>query len=448
MKRYILFLSISLIGLSSCDKESLTGSNLLNEDNIEISFTDLLALGLSTNQTDSLRTYASNGFLVSTNNRYSVGTIQDDIFGTTNQELILSPNFITMPDFTDADLDSMVLIIPLDDTGAYGKRDATHKVSVYSLADDIYEYDKEERMDTFYHNQKIEFDETRLIGQVEKSFSYADSLTVYNPSLDSFQKVIPQLRVPIEDIFATQFFLNQNLESDSLFQSIFKGMVITSESAESSFLGLRVLTEGSITEARLRMYYNIGDTTKTFFDYYLNGLKHTYIEHDKSGTDAEIAIQTDNDETLYLQSKAGSQIDIDLSEVLQFAGKGINYAEIEMVINESASGDLELYPPPQKVLAVYRDEDDNLQVVTDIAILGSSSFGGTLQKELDDNGDKVQVYNFRITDHVIKIKNGTIENPVITLLPEQTLENPRRVVFHGNDGSTKGAILKLVVSNP
>ncbi len=448
MKYSYYFILLLVVSFMSCDRESGIGSILLGEDNIGISFTDTLDLVFTNQYSDSLRTFASNGVLISSPSNHRIGTLNDPIFGETTQKLVLCPNILNIPNFDNASLDSMILILPLDSLSAYGDLNARHNVKVYQLDDPMHEIDISARMDTFYTNVEITNYESNFIGEIDQVISYDDSVFVYNPTLDSTFMDIPQVRIRLDDSFANQFLDTSNVSTDSLFQSNIKGLVLTSESDASSLLGLSINSLSSATtDARLRVYYQ-QDGDSLFYDYFLAAFKHSHITHDFGGTIVEDAIENNLDENLFLQPMAGTFVSLDLAELKDFEGKGINYAELELFVNQDLGDDLSLYPPSFSVLSIYENDEGNKVVISDITSLGASGYGGNLTTALDDMGNKIRKYELRITDHAVKIKNGSVENTVIELVTEEPLEIPRRTVLHGNNGGIYSAKLKLVVSEP
>ncbi len=448
MKYYYYYLLLLVVPFMSCDRESSIGSLLLGEDNIEISFTDTIDLNFTNQYADSLRTFGTNGVSISSPSNHRLGILDDPIFGTTEQRLVVCPNILNVPNFDQAVLDSMILILPLDSLSAYGELNARHHVKVYQLEDHLHEIDLSTRMDTFYTNDEIPLNTSMLVGELDQVIDYEDSVFVYNPTLDSTFIDIPQIRIRLDDTFAETFLDSNNVSSDSLFQSVIKGLVLTSEPDASSLLGISINSLSSATtDATLRVYYK-QDGNSLFYDYYLAAFKHSHITHDFAGTIVEDAIENNTDDHLFLQPMAGTFVSLDLAGVKAFEGQGINYAELELFVNQDLGDDLSVFPPSFSVLSIYENEDGNKVVVSDLTSLGAQGYGGNLSLELDEFGNTIRKYRLKITDHVVRIKNGQLDNTVIELVTEEPLEIPRRTVLHGNDGSEYSAKLKLVVSEP
>ena len=107
--------------IHSCTDPTLIGSELLDEDRVNIDFTDTLSIKAKTVLADSVRTYSAI-----TSDQLSVylyGNMKDPVMGTARSDIYLQlrPEF-SKPDFTTATIDSIILILPYDTSNVYVDR--------------------------------------------------------------------------------------------------------------------------------------------------------------------------------------------------------------------------------------------------------------------------------------------------------------------------------------
>ena len=136
MKR-ILFsgvLALVVAVLFSCNDASVLGSNILPaENNLEVDFTDTISLISSTIKIDSTRVYDPNPSLQP--GRYITGRVEDPVFGIYSSNIYTQFELLTTnPDFSNAVLDSVVLLLAYDNTGGfYGEIDNPFTIKVREI---------------------------------------------------------------------------------------------------------------------------------------------------------------------------------------------------------------------------------------------------------------------------------------------------------------------------
>ncbi len=435
----------------SCNKESLIGSDLLNEDNINVNFTDTLKLGYKTLYSDSTRTFATDGVAVSSLDKFTLGKIEDPVFGTTETKFYVCPNFNSIPNFRDGILDSMVLVIPLDTSVRYGDLTATHDVKMYQMSDLNFELDINSRMDTIFSNQSFDVD-SPPISEKSGTFTGLDSISVFNPIGDSTVLERPQLRMRLNDMLAMSIFDTNYVETDSIFQSNIKGFMLESETV-NSFIGLQNRSvSGTTSDGKIRVHYRVDEDLDgtiedtSVYQFNLAIFKHAEMIHDFAGTPVEQAISSGSDSELYIQGKVGVYTEVDLTPILAYGDTGINYAELEFQVNEDLSGDLDLFPPNQLLLARYKNDEGNYEFVKDIQL---GAFGGQLESIMDDNtGLTKMVYRMKLSAHIVDLLNQRFSSPIIEIYPNISTETPNRVVLYGTSGDEKRAKLKIVTTKP
>ncbi|MEZ4948035.1 MAG: DUF4270 family protein [Saprospiraceae bacterium] len=105
--------------ISACNEPGLIGSDLVEDEQVELFFTDTIHPQISTVRGDSVRIYAPS---IATLDNYLFGNYNDPIFGNQNASLyfrLKSPE--VNPDFDIANrIDSIVLILDIDSATVYG----------------------------------------------------------------------------------------------------------------------------------------------------------------------------------------------------------------------------------------------------------------------------------------------------------------------------------------
>lgn len=435
MKRFIIFfLGLNAI-LSSCSDPSTIGSELLSGEDLNISLIDTVSLTAWTEEIDSIISVNA-----STN---MLGVLDDPIFGQSTSTVFLNCSFgISVPDFTSATLDSIVLAMPNDVNGLYGDTLTNHKVQVFQLSQSIQSFIDQEGIDSITSNLAVPFETTDLLGEVDLVPAFIDSAFVYDPELDTVVLEFPQIRIRIDDSFGQQFIDDELLvSSDSIFREDVRGFAIVSTPDNSSFFSVNLNVGAS-----LEFYYTKGDSPfKYEFD--VGELSILNYEHDYSSTSIASSFGTMNPDMLYLQSMAGLDINVDLSSIKNLGDEIIiNQANLEFYLVDQP--DEGLYPPVPNILANY-DNDGTLNILEDASI-GLSSvtlledvFGGGIEDDVSGR----RKYSINITNHVTDLLNGQFDDDfVITLTSLLKRERPHRSVINGFDGSSFEPKLKLTVT--
>jgi len=443
---------VSLIFAFSCNSPELLGVELLQDESINIEFTDTVNPIVSTVQDDSVVVFASNGFNLRNFIHFPLGVYQDPTFGNATSDLYLTPGISTgnLPDFNKTTFDSIVMVLPLDVDARYGDTLSTYDVNVFRL--DEFPSSSTiigERMDTIYSDQSFAYDQISL-GSVNLVPRYYDSLDVYSPALDSIVASRPHLRIPLDDEFGSKLLDTMVVNADSTFQGFVRGFRITAESSEPGFIGLNLSNfSSSSTNAIVSLFYKDSMNVATQYDFSLGIFKSANYTHDYSGTLVEQALNGDN--TLsYVQGMAGVNTRIDLSQVMDFAGEGINYAELEITVDESTITDLT--GGVESLLAIYKNDNNNDASVIDAVLTTDAEgnkilFDGTLQR-IFRNSEEVLVYKIILTNHLKNIISGEISTPFIELIPVNKVESPQRSILFGNTGDENEIKLNLVVTTP
>lgn len=449
-KTYFLFLIASVLISLSCNDAQLVGSELFDDATIDIEYNDAIHPTLHTLAPDSLRAFSADGSLFRRFQEYMIGETNDPVWGRHKAGLYMTSGIMSasLPEFEGAVVDSLIMVLPLDTFVRYGDTTAVHDINVYRL--ETFPGSSTviaDRVDTFYTNTIFPYEPTPL-GTVSIVPSYFDSLEVYSPSADSIIEVAPQLRIRLDKIFATELLDPEYVTSDSTFQGKVRGFYIESDPSSSSLIGIRNqnLSQSSTT-GLLSMYYKDADGVSQIYNFSLGVIKNQYFEHDFSGSEVELSLNGDTSRG-YLMGMAGTDIEVDLSELKSLGNVGINFAQLQIVVDPNQEFSAE-QPSIAGIFAVYGEKDI---LVSDIPTgetetVINAVFDGIL-KEVSINGVSHQVYQINITDHVNKIVKNEISETKIKLISRAKLETPGRMILIGNSGDDTEIVLKMIITRP
>jgi len=407
MSRKIILVGLVACALFSCREDSIIGNELLNNDNLALEYIDLEPLPMTTIEEDSFAVFIIGDFGTSDLRTYPIGKIDEPIFGSTETTLFIDIHKnLGTPDFTDSDLDSVVLLIPYDTLGVYGNPSASHFIEVFEIVEDISE------IDTFYSANAFEYDPVS-IGRVELVPRTRDTVYAYEPDVDSVMNFIPHLRIRLDDAYAMSFFENNNgVEDDTTFVKENFGFAIKSTPSDNSFFGFN-LANSSLEQRELAVYYSKGDSAIRY-DFPIGSKRSFFSGLNYSGSDVEIALNDASigDSLLYVQSLQGVNVEIDLSALDNHSDVSLNVAELEFFVAELPEDDQNLYPPIEAFNLTYVNDEGRIVLIEDYAISVDEGFPDFFGGRLEEDANGLNKYTLGITSHVLNILNGEIARQI------------------------------------
>lgn len=435
MKAYFLLL-LSCLFLASCGDSIQLGANLVEDTNIEVGFNDTLTLSGKTIGSEPPVTYRNGiNFIGST---YMVGTINDPYFGSSTStsyfSATLTPSF---PEFGGAVIDSVILALPLDTMGQYGDPSEVHTLELYQL-NDVFVI---EPGDTLFSNQELDYDPMPL-ATFSGVVNHKDSLEIFNPREDTILGIIPQLRFELDPVFWNEVMVDTLIhESDESLTEHLKGFALRSVNAQNSMVGLAL---DNNSPAAVEIYYSIGDSIKEVYFFDIGLYRHHSFNHDYSGSEIEVVLDQENmDDKMFLQSMAGTNVELDLSSIDVLGDEIINRAVLEVSVENNG----DFYPPINQILASYYNNEGELRVIEDAnPRYLSFAFDGSLRSTII-NGSDVYRYELRITNHINNIINGEIADLRLVLTAIARAERPNQSVLLGPESSSP-PVLKLITTKP
>ncbi len=446
------FLVIAGLGLPSCTDPTQVGSDLLEEDEINVGFIDTLSLQSSTEAGDTVRTYSPEIDLQL--GAFLFGDFVDPVFGRSKSELYVQPRMqrasngisLLYPDFEGAMLDSVVLVIRYDSNAFYGNFDQTFGIQLQEIMDDI------DQSEEYYSNASFNID-----NQVITEYEFVpnlDSTEVYyyfDGEKDTLS--FPQLRIPLPASFGQRFIDADTLvyTNDSTFLEYFNGLKL-SPTKETD--GLIAFDFGSLSAvdpiAGIYLYYHV-DTIVDQYQFQINDYSAKIATFDNDPTGAFVEPFIDNataeDSLVFIQSMEGLYTRVDFPTVEDLKGLIINKAELEFSLATVTGDDPMKYAPVEQLIVLRPNADGDLRAISDVTFGSSNlpaSLGGVVVAGANGQPD---YYNLNITAHFQDMIDG-IEPNFLYFSAFPRAERANRVVLYGANHQEFPIKLKLYYTKP
>ncbi|AYL97722.1 DUF4270 family protein [Mucilaginibacter celer] len=349
----LLTLLISLFILNGCKRQD--GIGLGVNDQNEISGNLIVDTNVIVN-TVAEDTAATSGL-----SKTPLANFVDPVFGTTQSFVAIGVNLpnnaaYTVPAGT-LSIDSAVLVLRYAD-GFYGDSLASrYKISAYQLQNKV-------ESKTYYSNNHWDPDLGQLLGTKNFTARTHDSITIARirtDTVDTIQRVPPQLRVPISKAFIYNHLFNapgNELSSVTAFQNSFKGVYLKLDRAQASDAG--GVIQLNLTSSSIDIFYKVvnNSTTDTasvslpFFN------RAAEVKHNYEGTPVETQLKASltnpgvSQNTIYMQGLAGLRAKVSFPGLEKLADSAIVLNRAEIVITPKAGSGVPYAPLPK--LTMYK----------------------------------------------------------------------------------------------
>ncbi len=447
MRKWLYFLVVTSIICTRCGDTTIVGSELFEGEGLNLTNVDSLDIQARTNLVDSIRLFT---FEASSASGFLMGILDDPLFGSMKSSFVTEVHFAVdprnlqelTPDYQDGDvLDSMILVLELDPAGFYGVQNDRFDFEIFLVEESIND------RSIIFSNDEIAFGSTPVT-TVDDVGIPTDSTVVFFPSLGTSVREFPQLRLPLETGISDILFNDlRTIQNDTSFVNEFFGIRIeATPTSENSMIGVDV--SSLEINSRIQTFYSRQDSA-LLYEYALNdlaipgvplGRKYSDFDRDLSGATINTFLDSKElgDSLLFIQSMLGTNIELDLSSVLELGDVLINQATLELTIAELPGDDLSIKPPIENLILSFMDETGNLQLISEVneALLFEEidlRFGGTVQEVVDDNV-MVQRYSMNVTRTVIDMFNGILPTTLF-ITPLSVTGQPRRTILYGPDNA-------------
>jgi hypothetical protein len=393
-------------------------------------FSDTATLITHTVRDDSLPTGKVSPMLL--------GNINDPLFGITKAsvytQLYLQK---TNPSFgSNPILDSAVLSLVYKNGQYYG--------TLYPQQFEVYELAQSLSKDSVYYSNK-----TLLLG-TKLATAYLTPDVKDSVPVDTI-KFPPHLRITLNQNLLQKFFDDSYISaynSNDNFQTVFKGLYITSTSIPPAGQGAILYIDLTNTYTRLTLYYHndTSDSLSYFFTIHnTESQRFSHFEHDYSSATA-LQNQLNTSDTIqenqvFVQPMAGVRTKITMPHIKNFFANGkvaINKAELVLPVEPTAVDTT--FSPHTKLVAVIADKEKGILTLPDY-YEGTSYFGG-------DYDATNKVYKFNIARYIQQVLNGTRENQNLYIITSARPTTANRVQLIGGSKSLPNRMRLKITYTP
>jgi hypothetical protein len=413
----LLTLLISLFILNSCKNKDTIGLGVDSSTQLNGSLIDTATIVVNTLAEDSVVT---SGLA-----KTPMGYFIDPVLGSVESNIAVGLNLpnstaYTLPTGT-VTVDSAVLVLRYAD-GFYGDSlTSKYKINVYQLG-------VRPLAKAYYNTNSWTANLGTLIGTRSFFAHTHDSVRVYNiiaGQPDTFRKVAPQLRIPINKTFINSILFNASsaqLASNTVFQNNVKGLYLTLDKTGTTGSGGTMMF--GLTDS-INVYYRAvnGTTIDTAMVALPLGTHAAQIIHNRStALNTDIGDTTHSKNVIYLQGLAGTKVRIKfpyLKKIIPSIGN-IVINRAELVITPVPGSTIPFKAQPKLTMYKYDIAHQPIELQdanpADKRYPGSNGvaqFGGFYIKSLNS-------YHFVITAYIQDLMNGAAVDYGTFLAPVDT----------------------------
>lgn len=455
MNKYTIYLVLvaALSIVMGCNDPINIGTNI--EDPVDVQFTDTLTLTTKVVTGDTTASYT-----IGIDNRtYNLGRLQDPVFGETTSDVYMNIGLSSIPDFTGARLDSMVLAIEYDTTGFYGNKLASYNIEVYELEEKI-------EGDTILANRTFAVKPGLIGSRYFNQIDPRDSIQIES-HIDSSKiiKLKPQLRIPIDQEYAKNFFDQDSVTFSTVenFEAFFKGLYIKAVTEDNGMIGLNLSNSANVAGITngtnsLSVYFNaknnLNEDVKYLYKFAISPVTYSQFQHDYSGSIVEPYIDNagfNNNDYAFYQGLSGIETEFSFPSIRNFENTIINNAELIYYSTQLTPVDASLNYDPISVATVTYETEEGERLLTSDASIGLSpgpysSILGGVPLELD--GTEIYKHSINLTNHFSNIINNpelSTTVKVTALLRSET--SARTIIFGSGATSQYKPVLRLTYTN-
>ncbi len=438
----IFTFAVTLLGYSCNDPITI---ELPEKDDIEIIYTDTFSVNSKTIQGEISTTY-DLGINYTT---YLLGALDDATFGKSSSDIYVEIDFAgSLPDFTNATLDSVVLIVEYDNNGFYGDTLATFDIEVRRMTEQM-------TGDSTLSTKTWSVDPT-IIGSRSIVPNRFDSIAI-GSHLDpgTTINVGPQLRIPMTMEFGQELLdadPENYTDSDALIEYI-NGLNISATASSSSMMGIDLSDVTNLSGTnKLRVYYTTPDTTE-IFDFSFRSRSASTFVHDTQGSKVENYLANENfnnDDFAFFQGMSGVETQIDFPSVEILRDKIINKAKLTYYSVSDPSETNVINTPVAISTLTYIDSEGERTLTSD-ATFGintgpySSILGGLPVLIDETNGIYQTTVNLTNHLHTVFSQEGVSSSVILT--PLQRSERSSRTIIFGSGSVQYKPILEITYTN-
>lgn len=381
--------------------------------------------------------------------------MNDPVFGKTEVEInsqLIKPDTAAFKFPAGAILDSAVLVLSYVDTSDikntyYGDASTKFKAVIEELGDPL-------RIDTTYYSDKY-FNTVATMGTGFFVASPRKNIYVYNfidGAPDTLVNVGPQIRIPLDNNYAYQKFVNApagSFNSVAAFNAYIKGIKLRIDPASvPGGGGVVYLNMNTSEKSNIFLYYH-NSTDTSFKKIAISGAiaQTNYFKHDYSGTPVADALANNNQQTIYVQALAGVKTQIKFPDVKSLTANGrkaINKAELVVSLNSGT--DATFAAPKRIILNQGVDKAGAYVQIPDLNYYDSriSPTGSVLSGYYNTSKKN---YSINVTKYIQDILDGKASDDNLFLTFDNPAQIAERAVLGGPSGPGVTMKLRIIYSD-
>lgn len=425
-------LLLLVLGMWSCGESITIGSEILDEDLINLDYQDTFSLVGTPLKGDTIKYSPATNY-----SRYFIGNVDDAYFGSyeAKANFAFKASSTSFKGFIGATLDSVVLRLEYDTTNVVGDTLPAVSFLVRELEEEFLE------IDSAYTNFQPALGDV-IAEQV--SFAYpSKKMKIFDTDVDSIVTSDAHLRIKLGDDFAQKLFNDTiTLKNDTLIQNVYKGLSLSlGEDAD------RMLAFKRSTNNGLYMYYTDSEGDKKLYRFYLRSKIIPVFSQDLTNSKLEsyIGDSIKGGELLFVQGLEGVDSRLMLPDLSYLKNKLINYAYIEAIVAEDLDGQSNPrhFPSLSQMLITSTNEEGSSIFIDDVTkytnlVDGLNNHNGRVKVDKDGN----KYVRFVVTDYVRSIVDG-VANRECFIKPYSRVETSRSSVLYGPQHPTHPMKLKI-----
>lgn len=413
-KSFQLIIFMAITAMFSCSDPAVIGSELLQEDQVDLQFTDEILVQAKTIEGQPLQTFSP--FLGLQLDRHPFGNFTDPLVGTTAASIYtqVALGIQSAPENEIIAFDSVVLSLAYDTLGNYGDLSEEFDLEVKLIEEVI-----DENGD-YFSDQTFQTG-SDLIGSLKFIPAIAERVTItdYSSGADSTVSAAPHVRIHLNDNFQDLFKQDTAVfRSDSLVKDRVKGIYIA-PSVNSSNGGI-VNFNFNNSISKITFYYKQGgrDVQEFELDFNIgNPARVLNFSQDYSESIVDPIIRNNSDSLVFIQGLKGFNAQITFPEVEDFRNIVVNKAELELTVADLSLIDTSLYPLTTQLIASSVNNDSK-NIIFDVRAalfannpVNTNVFGGD-PRVVEVDGVPLIKYTINLSGYFQQMLEGTSVNTI------------------------------------
>ena len=397
-----------------------------------------------------------------------LSNFEDPVHGTLETELYVQwvYNFFNIPARDSLEfftVDSVYIRLPYNDDLVFGDTTQSFSLDVFSIDEPI------EQGITINLDDSFQSGASLLLGS-PLTVTPNPTLAVVEERINTADEVDtitfkPHVKIPLDPSWAQDFLTaimdSTNLANDTTLIETFPGMVIRTDGMTDAILGFNGETQqpDGADQFSLQMHYTNQVSGSRGVLSFIPGLRgtgivHNRIDHDYSGSEAEIALNNADftDTTLLVGRFTGATTEFTIRDVDIPDNVIINLAELNFTAKELIRTETKL-PADNLIYYDGTSDDDGVRDYPSEAlsafnncVLVTDIFGGDRNTISDEDGNLVNRYTISITDEMQDLVDNTKDSIQLIFTTFPDIDNPRTIRLEGIESGTNPVSLRVLYS--